>query len=503
MSRSNRHSRHKNRPAPAPTPARTAATAETPMESAVPEVRMPVAEKGHTAETRRGFRMVRYFSLSSLASVVVVATLITLLYRQVAVGAIIEFGERTNLMVAQTALISVKPRLVAYLDRVNELPVPEVVKTPLDQDVERTIHDVMDHTNVVRVLVHTRHGVVAFSTKHDQIGTREVDNPGFRSAVSGSVASRLVYRDVFNVFDPVTDEDNLIQTYVPVNDNAGNPPHGVFEIYTDVNQSVAQVQRAELVVLGGSILALLLLYGVLLFVVRRGAETIEQQQETIRERTRTLELLSARMLTAQEAEKQRLANRLHDEVGENLSAIRMLAEQAMAADGPGSPARRARILQMVQETQRDVLGMAVGLRPPSLDDLGLLKTLEALAREYATIHPQLRIDTRFSLAESQVPPSLRVIIYRMVQESLEAVGKTGAIARVRITLDADPRAIRLTLTDDRPSTASPGDDAATVEPLLLTATRERTILSGGNFQIASGNRGGCICHAVWPVATTL
>src|SRR5690606_21052152 len=108
------------------------------------------------------------------------------------------------------------------------------------------------------------------------------------------------------------EEDNLMQTYIPVRASATEPVQGVFEIYTDVNDLVHQIERTEFIIMAGAMLILSGLYAVLLLVVRRARNVIDTQNHTIRERTQTLEILSARMLKSEESNKQKIAMELHE-----------------------------------------------------------------------------------------------------------------------------------------------------------------------------------------------
>ena len=126
----------------------------------------------------------------------------------------------------------------------------------------------------------------------------------------GEVVNRLVYRDHLNPFHQVTMDDNLIQTYLPIVDQDPVRPIGVFAVYSDANDIVHGAETKQLIVIPVVLGSLLVLYLLLLSIVHRASRTIERQRGVILERTRTLELLSTKLLNAQEDERKRIAENL-------------------------------------------------------------------------------------------------------------------------------------------------------------------------------------------------
>jgi hypothetical protein len=206
------------------------------------------------------FKMLRYFSITSLLCILVAGTVLVGIYRKVAIRNMIDLGERSNLVLAKAVLNTVRPELVDYLTSVADVAGKEVKAYPISDSLERAIQDIMKDTTVVRIKLYNRRGTVAFSTKTSQIGGPQSGNLGFRSAIHGSVASKLVYRDTFNRFDRETEEDNLIQSYVPVRLAPTAPTVGVFEVYTDVSPLVHRTERVMFLIIGGVAAVLLQTY---------------------------------------------------------------------------------------------------------------------------------------------------------------------------------------------------------------------------------------------------
>jgi len=434
------------------------------------------------------FRLLPFFAVASLIGIVAAAILVALLYRQTAIAALVDLGERQNVALAQTALNSVREQLVAYLHRRDDGHVTDSDVNALAAAFDAVLHN----TGVARIKVYNRHGEVVFSTKRSQVGLQQHDNPAFVSALQGQLTSKLIYHDTFNYFDQVTEDDNLIQTYLPVGSALG-----VFEIYTDVNPLVRDISRMELLIVTGTGLVFAVLYGLLLSVVRRAGTIIAHQQITIAERNSTLEKLSLRLLDAQEGERKQVAFELHEGIAQTLAAIKFRLEHAAQPSPEGqAPCADAigGLVKEVQEAIQEVRSMATQLRPASLDDLGLGVTLGGLSRQLSSIYQDVPVEAQIDVREEAIPRPLRVIVYRTAQEALAAMTRLDGPRTIRVALREAGGILSLTIIDPALPSAQPlGAD--------LSMVRERTLMSGGTFTQEAGPGGGSALHAEWTLDT--
>lgn len=447
------------------------------------------------------FRLLRFFSITSLISIVVTAVLLTLFYRQVATQLTLQLSESNNLALAQTLLTTVQPELDDYLASVRAVdPREQVTQAPSERVID-LFQKVMRQSTVVRIKLYNERGVVVFSTNPVQIGDNQVNNSGFRLAGNGRVASGLAYRNAVNRFDGETESDNLMQTYVPVRAGPNGPIRGVFEIYTQANPLISQNRLTVFVVLAGVGLILLFHYAVLILVVRRAKNVIESQQHTIRERTATLEKLSAEMLAAEEAEKQRLAAGLHEGIAQTLSAIKMRIEENFERVA-ASKANGASLKSTVPELQAaigEIRSLAMELRPSSLDDLGLLPTIDWFCGELEHRHPEILIEREISVREDEVPGPLKIVIYRVIESAIRILSHAANTDRIQLALRRPDQTIILTIDaiphDSTHDTDAP--DSATADP-RFAAVQERTTLSGGTFS-ATRKAEATTLRAAWTV----
>jgi signal transduction histidine kinase len=450
-------------------------------------------------------RELRYYSFAGL--VAILATLLTLFwfYRQVAIQGIYQLAERSNLTLARSALGSMRPDLIEYLNATLRSRATGTVHPQLPAVLAESVRNLMQDHTVVRVKFYNREGIVVYSNRHEQIGADQHNNLGFRAAIAGRITNDLVYRDHFNSFDGSTEDDNLMQTYLPVRASPADPIQGVFEIYTDVNNLASQTERTEFIIMLGALVILLATYGAVVLVVWRAANIIEMQQRTIRERTQTLEVLSAQMLKSEESNKKKIAHELHEGLAQTLSAIKLYVENLSSADkeDPGSPQPIGAIIPILHDAIQEVRAIATELRPSSIDDIGLLLTLQRLCREFEQRHPGLRIDLQTPLDESDIPARLKIILYRIVTSVFDDMAHTSSADQIGLGLWRDSMTLTLLIDDtasgDLDKTAQP---LANIDPQLsagLARMEELTTLSGGQFKASYHAGGGTTLRASWNV----
>ena len=451
------------------------------------------------------FRLLRYFSVASLLAFLAALVALVWFYRHVAVEGISHIAERSNVALARTTLTSLSPLLLDYLRATETLHPESIARFPRPPELSDTVGNLLLDRTVVRIKLFNRRGTVIYSNRDTQVGSNQQANAGFKAAIRGNVASNLVYRDSFNHFDGNTEDENLMQTYLPVRDGPNGPVHGVFEIYTDVDHLARQTERTEFMTLFGALVILSAMYAAVVLIVWRAGRLIERQQAIIRERSSTLEALSAHMLRNEEIYKQKIAVDLHEGLAQTLSGIKMHVENIRAHDRKDGPRRRAvdAIIPALQGAIRDVQSIARELRPSSIDDFGLLLTLQLLCRAFERQHPPFGVDLQITLEEADIPAQLKIILYRIVASVLDDMARQPPAGRVTLALWRDGTTLSL-MIDDSP----PGAHDATAIPLAnidpqqrqgLARMEELATLSGGTFTASHHAGGGATLYAHWSV----
>jgi len=215
--------------------------------------------------------------------------------------------------------------------------------------------------------------------------------------------------------------------------------------------------------------------GTMFLVLGEGRQALET-------RTTQLEQLTRLLLRSQEDERRRIARELHDEAGQVLTAVKI----ELDLDG------RREASEMVGRALAQVRDLSNLLRPAELD-LGLLPALRALTEDFAR---RTRIEMRFECPDSTPPvsPDAQVAIYRVLQEALTNVARHARARSVRVRIEPEPRAIRLTVEDD-----GVGFPGPVVPHLGLLGMSERASALGGTLRVANVEGAGARIEACFPV----
>lgn len=220
------------------------------------------------------FRLVRYFTLTSLSLFVLTALGLSYFYRQTAVANMLELQGATNVNLTRVFANSLWQR---NFGRLLENPDPAPI-----QKVHAEVLNFMRGTSTYKIKVYDLEGRTVYSSEPSQIGEDKSGNQGFQNALSGKTLSELVHKDQFSAFEHVIENRDLIQTYTPVLDPASGQVMGVFEIYSDAAPSLADIGRTERQLLLAVAAAFAILYLALWLIVRH-AERVIRQKEMARE----------------------------------------------------------------------------------------------------------------------------------------------------------------------------------------------------------------------------
>ncbi len=195
-----------------------------------------------------------------------------------------------------------------------------------------------------------------------------------------------------------------------------------------------------------------------------------------------LHRLSARLVSAQEEERRKLSRELHDEVGAAMSALLIEMGNLDSSLPAGDTALHARV-QAVRKLAENNVGLvrnlSLLLRPPMLDDLGLVPALKWKAREVAR-RTGIKIRVDAEEVSEDLPDEHRTCVYRVVQEALHNATRHAGASHVTIQVRQEPGRIRVLISDD-----GSGFEPRQEKGVGILGMEERVRNLGGKLHIES------------------
>jgi two-component system sensor histidine kinase UhpB len=188
-------------------------------------------------------------------------------------------------------------------------------------------------------------------------------------------------------------------------------------------------------------------------------------------------------IRAQERERRRIAQDLHDEVNQALTAVSLRLQASIEQAPPGLSRELTETKRLTTQAMNELLALARQLRPTVLDDHGLLPALHSQVRHFGE---QTRISASFN-SRGQVPRlsvEQQLVIYRVTQEGLSNIAQHAEASAVEVELSFVGRTV-LRITDN-----GRGFSTARKGGLGLSGMRERALMAGGHLSIWSGDGQG-------------
>lgn len=230
------------------------------------------------------------------------------------------------------------------------------------------------------------------------------------------------------------------------------------------------------------------------------SQTLAASLERHREQTRRL---ADMVIRAQEDERGRVARELHDEANQTLAALMTTidAAESISTRGSGDALQAAfeRLRRLAAAALADLQRIATELRPPALDEFGLLPALTRHVRERTEGTP-LRADVDIEGRRRRLASAVEVALYRIAQEALANVQKHSGACSVHVRLRFLPRAVRLDISDDGAGFDTAQDeDAGGRSRLGIAGMRERASIVGGVVEVNTRPGGGTRVSATIPL----
>jgi signal transduction histidine kinase/ligand-binding sensor domain-containing protein len=208
---------------------------------------------------------------------------------------------------------------------------------------------------------------------------------------------------------------------------------------------------------------------------------------SLRERNAMLRQLTERLESAKEDERSRISRELHDELGQTLTAAKLNLQMARpAVADAGGAGRLEDSITMMDGMIRQVRDIARGLRPPLLDEAGLVPAIDHFLKSLA-VRSGTRIEFDVAPGVTRAPPGLNTTVFRVVQEAVGNALRHARSTVVRVTLRDEDDALRLVVEDDGIGfdPAAVGRSARRGANLGLLGMTERVRNAGGTIELES------------------
>lgn len=375
---------------------------------------------------------------------------------------------------------------------------------------------------IVALKVWDAGGRIVYSTNPANIGRVYPVERGLARAWQGEVVAEI---SSLGAEENVFERDRwsrLLETYSPVRQAGTDRVIAVAEFYQQVDALQQEIDAARLrswLLVG---LAMVVMYLLLAGSVRRASHTIERQRAALSAQVDQLTALLAQNDELHERVRRaaagaaalnerflrRISAELHDGPIQDLSAALLRIDDLADSDRDGSPAapageRTASNLVLLHTTLahalREIRTIAAGLSLPELTELTLAETLTRAVRAH-----ERRSGTAVELEVGGVPaqahPSVKIALYRVVQEALNNAHRHGGGVGQRVRAGADARWLEVTVSD-RGNGFDPTALDDTDGHLGLVSMRERVESLGGLFRIESGPGLGTRVSARLPLPT--
>ena len=207
-----------------------------------------------------------------------------------------------------------------------------------------------------------------------------------------------------------------------------------------------------------------------------------------------LRALSRRLVDVRESERRQLARELHDRVGQNLTALGLdLGILRAKLDAHGDPEIRLRLeesARLLDDTADAIENVLSDLRPPMLDDYGLLTALQWYANNFFK-RTGIPVEVRGDELGTRPPANIEIALFRVAQEALTNIAKHAGATRVIIELERSPEEVVMSIIDNGVGfDASSAGNAMAKRGLGMVTMRERCEAVGGRFEVISAPNAG-------------
>ena len=231
----------------------------------------------------------------------------------------------------------------------------------------------------------------------------------------------------------------------------------------------------------------------------------KEMEERLNEAQRHLQALSRKSMDALESDRRSVARELHDSIGGSLAAIKFGLEEAAGLavrDPVGGSALLGTLVSYLADTIKETKRISANLRPLSIDDLGLLATIEWYTRQFSQRYENISLVRQIEMQEHEIPEDYKIVFYRVMQEALTNAAKHSKADTINIRLKKVADGLELEVEDNgcgfNLHKALERSDG--LSGYGLRGMQERAEICGGSISIHSRPGAGTHIRATLPIS---
>jgi PAS domain S-box-containing protein len=216
-------------------------------------------------------------------------------------------------------------------------------------------------------------------------------------------------------------------------------------------------------------------------------------EDKVNQRTQELQLLSYRLIKAQEDERRNISRELHDQIGQSLTVLNLLLAKALRSPETNQPDLKE-AQQSVKEILSQVRNLSTSLHPGMLEDLGLLPTLQWYLNDFGK---KTGIDVKYTHSglDRKFAGDLNITIYRVIQEALTNIARYAEVKEAVVSLKFEDQVLSIRIEDKGQGFAVESQK----QGVGLRGMRERVNALKGTIRIHSAPGEGTLIEVELPV----
>ena len=393
-----------------------------------------------------------------------------------------------------------------YIDSLLEpLVQPLATATDLDETIRAELDKILLTTQlgktIATIKIWNTAGKIVYSTNHKAIGQSFPLTAGFLTAMSNEIAAE---------FDELTEQENvlertfnrpLLEVYAPMHANGSSAVIAVAEMYQfadNLKLDIANTRWNTFLVVGASTLCML---GLLFSIVRRGNQTIVDQQSALKNQIQDLsnllrqnedlnrKVVAARKMTTDTNERllRRIGADLHDGPAQLTGLALLYYDGLKPSNDPAAFANQEikfeSIRGLLQDTLNEIRNISADIAPPQLERLSTLQTIQFAIRNHEK-RTGVAVEADIEeLDPISLPVSTKTCLYRFVQEGLNNAFHHAKGAQEKVTATYENGCLTVQVEDDGPGFMP--NMAQTARGLGLAGLRDRIETCDGTLDIHS------------------